>query len=612
MQGPAPPTIKAVHSCRKLPGYRFAAPQSLMKACSAVTVLYVFTFSGFAHLRASAAGDLSMKIKNHKILLFLSCFLLAAVLLTGPATARSAYAASTESAAESEAQTEAEAETDAAAQTEAEAETDAEAQSADSAETSDNDGSAWPEGPDELVSDSAILMEVDTGTIVYDKKMNKKQYPASITKIMTCLLVLENLDLSTKIKFSEEAIYNTEGSGIARDVGEKLEATHCVYAMMLESANECAYALAEAVAGSEEAFVEMMNEKAAELGCTRTHFTNCTGLPDEDHYSTAHDMALIAQAAYQNEQFVEIISTTTWTVPTTNKHDEELTMFNHHAMICANRTSAYLYDYAIGGKTGYTVAAGNTLVTYAQKGKKTYVSVILKSDSTHQYTETRRLMQFGFSQFYNLDVSGDSRLDTEALLSGYSAADGEEILSVTQESTTLTLPKDAALEDTEYEVVYTTDTQGNQTGTVLYTYEGASVGSAAITLETTGSAQTDADTAADGTAEDAGTTAEDGTADDDTSALQTVKNAGKKVSGGLNQISAFLGRADLTKKILGIPIFVYLIILVAVILLLARIAVIRQRRRKHIEERRRLREHEEDALTEDGGRTAQEDEERDL
>jgi D-alanyl-D-alanine carboxypeptidase len=142
----------------------------------------------------------------------------------------------------------------------------------------------------------------------------------------------------------------------------------CLYAVMLESANECAYAVAEHVGaklgGNYQTFIDLMNEKAKELGCTNTHFNNANGLPDEDHWTSARDMALISAEAYKNENFRIIISTPRYVIPPTNKHKDKTYLNNHHEMIHNYKTDKYLYKYALGGKTGYTQAAGATLVSY--------------------------------------------------------------------------------------------------------------------------------------------------------------------------------------------------------------------------------------------------------
>ena len=274
----------------------------------------------------------------------------------------------------------------------------------------------WPDAP-ETLSPSVILMEESTGTILYEKNMDEAHYPASITKIMTTLLALENGNLSDMVTFSDDAINNTEGSGIARDYGEQMTLEQCLYGVMLESANECAYAVAEHVGGTVENFVDMMNAKAKELGCTNTQFANPHGLQDENHYTTAHDMALIAQAAYQNETFRIIIGTKMYTIPPTNKHAEETVLRNHHDMLCTynNANRKYLYPYCVGGKTGYTATANSTLVTYAEKDGMTLICVVMNTQSPNQFIDTVNLFDYAFDNFQVLNVSeNDTDYSAEA------------------------------------------------------------------------------------------------------------------------------------------------------------------------------------------------------
>ena len=154
----------------------------------------------------------------------------------------------------------------------------------------------WPQDP-ETESPNAIVMEESTGTVLYDKNSTEQHCPASITKIMTTLLALENCSLDETVTFSKEAVYNTHGSGISRDVGEQMTMEQCLYAVMLESANECAYAVAEHVGGTVENFVQMMNDRAAELSMKDTYFENCTGLDDdtEKHLTSAYDIAIMSR-----------------------------------------------------------------------------------------------------------------------------------------------------------------------------------------------------------------------------------------------------------------------------------------------------------------------------
>ena len=187
-------------------------------------------------------------------------------------------------------------------------------------EIQSNSREQWPSGP-QIYAESAIVMEASTGTILYDKNMDQRMEPASITKIMTLLLALENLDMNEEVTFSHNAVYSIEydSSHIARDEGEILTVEECLYAIMLESANECSNAIAEQVSGSVDAFADLMNQRAAELGCTGTHFVNPHGLPNEEHYTTAHDMALITQEAIKYEIFRQISGSASYSMRTTNK-----------------------------------------------------------------------------------------------------------------------------------------------------------------------------------------------------------------------------------------------------------------------------------------------------
>lgn len=348
-------------------------------------------------------------------------------------------------------------------------------------------GVSWPVGPDALWSDKAILIDLDTGVALYEKNADAQDYPASTTKIMTAMLVLENTSMDDVVTFSADAVNNTEGSGIWRMEGEQLTVEQCMYALMLASANECAYALAEHVTGGDyDAFVQMMNDRAALLGCTNTHFMNPNGLPDEEHVTTARDLAKIARAAYQNETFRQIAGTEEYRIPATNMQEEEVLMYNHHKMICGKKTDQYLYEPATAGKTGYTKAALHTLVTYAEKDGHRLACVVLRSRGDAQYTETQALFEYGFANFSNVNIKeNETRLDQAALTEGYTVPEGKEIVSAeVNPEAMLTLPNGVSIEDTTPEVVYTTADDGSQTGEVIYTYGGNEVGRTAILVTT--------------------------------------------------------------------------------------------------------------------------------
>lgn len=343
----------------------------------------------------------------------------------------------------------------------------------------------WPQAP-ETASPSIMLMEASTGTVLYEKNSDEAHYPASITKIMTTLLALENGNLSDTVTFSDDAINNTEGSGIARDYGEEMTLEQCLYGVMLESANECAYAVAEHVGGTVEHFVDMMNEKAKELGCTNTHFNNPHGLQDENHYTTAHDMALIAQAAYQNETFRIIIGTKIYTIPPTNKHpNEETTLRNHHDMLCTyhNANRKYLYPYCVGGKTGYTATANSTLVTYAEKDGMTLICVVMDTQSPNQFIDTVNLFDYAFDNFQVLNVAeNDTDYSAETTVDNGNLDNIAPFVELDKEAV-IVLPKTAEFSDTSSSVEYN-DSDPEIAGSITYTYAGRNVGKADI--KTTG------------------------------------------------------------------------------------------------------------------------------
>ena len=238
-------------------------------------------------------------------------------------------------------------------------------------------------------------MDAAAGTVLFSKNGDKQFYPASITKLMTALLVAENCNLDDKVTFSATATTNLEAGAVSINMtaGDVMTVRQCLYALLLKSANEVGNALAEHVAGSNAKFAEMMNAKAAALGCTNTHFTNPHGLNDSNHYTTPHDMALIARAAFQNDVVKTVASTRTYTLPATIKNPSGLTVTIGHKML--NPNDARYYPGVIGGKTGYTSKAGNTLVTAVEKDGVRLIVVILKSSSTH-YTDTKALLDYGF------------------------------------------------------------------------------------------------------------------------------------------------------------------------------------------------------------------------
>lgn len=262
----------------------------------------------------------------------------------------------------------------------------------------------WPQGP-QIEAQSAVLMDVYTDAILYSKNADLQLYPASITKILTTLLGCENLGMKEKIEVSETAAYGIEpgSSSIWADTGEIFTVQQALMAVMLESANEMALAIGEKVSGSTKKFVELMNERARQIGCTNTHFNNPNGLPDETHVTTANDMAKISKAAWFNPLFRKFVTKDLFEIPPTNVFKETRYLLNHHKMMAGRD---YAYDGVVGGKTGYTDAAGSTLVTYAKRGD-TILLVVVMGSVNGGWSDTAALLDYGFGSFERVNMNVD-------------------------------------------------------------------------------------------------------------------------------------------------------------------------------------------------------------
>lgn len=337
----------------------------------------------------------------------------------------------------------------------------------------------WPEGP-VIEGESAIVIEASTGTVLYEKNAHAEHYPASITKIMTALLAVENSSMEEEVVFSHDAVYKIEGSHIARDVDEVLTMEQCLYALMLASANECAYAIAEHVGGDYDAFIQMMNEKATEVGCQNTHFNNPHGLPDETHYTSAYDMALISREALKSETFRLITGTKRYTIPPTNIHSEEAYLLNGHRMLCTYKGDGYLYDGCIGGKTGYTDAARNTLVTFAERNGMTLICVVLNEAREKQYQDTTTLLDYCFENFQVWNVRKNEKNYTLSLIED-ALSENENTLLFPNPDGCIVLPKVAVFTDASAEIVKDTESL-DIAGSIAYTYAGHQVGGTDITI----------------------------------------------------------------------------------------------------------------------------------
>lgn len=261
-------------------------------------------------------------------------------------------------------------------------------------------------------AESAILIDAKNKTILYEKNAHEKYYPASITKIMTALLSIENLLPTDVITFSQDAIYGIErgSSHIGLDIDEQITVDQALHALLLMSANEVANGLAEEVSGSIENFAIKMTERAKELGAKNTNFVNPHGLHDDNHYSTAYDMALITSQIYDHPYFLEIMGHTTYQIPPTNKTSEIRYLSQQHGLMNQLRNSLLYRSDVVGGKTGYTDIARHTLVTIARKGDIDLIVVILKSEKDNLYQDTNILLDYGFNSYRTVNLNGPNSI----------------------------------------------------------------------------------------------------------------------------------------------------------------------------------------------------------
>jgi len=353
----------------------------------------------------------------------------------------------------------------------------------------------WPDGP-EVSSEAAIVMEINTGTILYAKNIHEQLYPASTTKIMTCLLASENSALNDTVTFSYEAVHSlpSGASNIGMDEGQSITMEEALYGILVGSANEVANAVAEHVSGSINDFVDLMNEKAKELGCTDTHFANTNGLHDDNHYTSVYDMALIASEFFSNELLCRISNTARYHFVASSTQPDDFYIANTHAMV----TGEYSYSGLVGGKTGYTDEARRTLVTCAEQDGMKLVCIVFMNEAPSQYTDTITLLDYGFNNFQAVNVSENDTTyipnDTSFFHSSSDIFGDSSAILEFNEDDYIILPTTATIDDTESEISYDTeDVEGDSViATVTYTYNGEFVGTAQI--ETVASSTTTSNT----------------------------------------------------------------------------------------------------------------------
>ena len=338
----------------------------------------------------------------------------------------------------------------------------------------------WPAGP-AIGAESAILLEANTGVILYAKNIDEKTYPASTTKLMTCLLAAENCELNEMISFSHDAVFSIAlgSSNIGIDEGQAMTMEECLYGLLVASANEVANAVAEHIAGSMDAFADMMNERAASLGCKNTHFVNAHGLHDENHYTSAYDLAIIARAFFQNELLSKVGNTASYHFVPTAKQPDDFIVRNKHQLI----TGAIVYDGIKGGKTGYTDEARQTLVTCAEQNGMKLICVIMKEESPEQFYDTVKLFDYGFTNFMVANVSENETKYSIQNSNFFNTSNdifgnSKPILALNTDSYVI-MPKSVRFEDLDSEISYNTDEE-DQVAEINYYYHGVYLGTATV------------------------------------------------------------------------------------------------------------------------------------
>ena len=315
----------------------------------------------------------------------------------------------------------------------------------------------WPSDTG-IESEAGIVMDADSGAVLFGQNIHVQKAPASITKILTALVVIENSSLDDTVTFSHDAVYNVEdGSGNknAIEEGDTLSVRDCLYLLLMRSSNQAANALAEHVGGSRDGFVKMMNEKTAELGCENSHFANPSGLNDDTQLTSVYDMALIASAAYKNDTLLTISKDKSYRLPATKNNPDGVTIQPEHKLLITTDTeSPNYYPYAVAGKTGYTSIAGQTLVTYAIKDDRRQIAVTMKSTQATHYQDTIALLDFGFLRFENVNISENETAYTsgdQPVQIGDNSYQPSDLSMDT--SAVITIPKDASFADAEKTVV---------------------------------------------------------------------------------------------------------------------------------------------------------------
>ena len=346
----------------------------------------------------------------------------------------------------------------------------------------------------EVAAVSAILVEGETGEVLFEQNSTARRAPASLTKVMTAMLVIEKIDRGELGAEQTITVSPTAREGLAADgstqnikAGEEMSLKDLLYCTLVASANEACNILAETVSGSVDSFVALMNQRAAELGMEGTHYANPHGLHDPDHYTTAYDLWLLAREAMTHPLFRQIVATVDYYVPPTNL-SEQRHFYNTNALLTSWRYLGYTYRSAIGIKTGHTDAAGQCLLSAAQEDGRTLYCVVLGAENVEQkdgsllrnsFAESKRLLQWGFSNFERRAILSTTDLQGEVAVT---LSKIDRVVAAPAGTLEATLPNDLAIEDFTVTPTYIAESvqapveKGQVLGTVTVSYNGKAYG----------------------------------------------------------------------------------------------------------------------------------------
>lgn len=340
----------------------------------------------------------------------------------------------------------------------------------------------WPTGP-EIQAQAAFLVEANSGVILYAKNIHERLYPASTTKIMTALLAAENSKMDETVKFSYDSVFSLEpgSSNIGIDPGQAMSMEECLYGILVASANEVANAVGEHISGSRDGFVELMNQRVSELGLKDTHFMNASGLHDENHYTSAYDLAMIAKEFFNNDILCKIGNTPNHHFVATATQPDDFYVRNKHKLINGD----IQYPGILGGKTGSTSVARESLVTCAEKDGMKLICVVMKDEAPEQFNDTVKLFDYGFSNFSRINVAeNETRYSIESANFFPTNLDilgsSKQILELDPESNII-MPRNITFEDLESEISYDTENRGS-IAKITYSYHGAYLGETSINI----------------------------------------------------------------------------------------------------------------------------------